>query len=166
MINRRKALTLMAAGAAVPAPAFAAPAREIMWEDLIPLGVPYSEIIGPGMMDETNDIWLPEFDENATKMNEALHGTIVKLPGFIIPFEFAADGVTEFMLVPYEGACLHVPPPPANQLVMVRTATPWPSAGTWEAVWVTGIIRTEIQSTEIAVTGYALEAEMVELYAW
>ena len=156
----------MAAGAAAPNAAFAATPRQIMWEDLIPPGVPYSEIIGPGIMDEVNDTWAPEFDENATKMNEALDGAYIKMPGFIIPFEVSSAGVSEFMLVPYVGACLHVPPPPANQLVMVKAANPWPNDDLWEAVWVIGRMRIEIQSTALGQTGYAIAADEMEVYVW
>lgn len=165
-MNRRTALTCLAASAAVPRTAFAATPRELMWDDLIPPGVPYSEIIGPGIMDEENDTWAPEFDENATKLNATLDGAYIKLPGFIIPFEITDAGVSEFVLVPYVGACLHVPPPPANQLVMVTAATPWPNDTLWEAVWVIGTIRTALQATTIGQTGYAIQADTMETYVW
>lgn len=166
MINRRSALTLLGSGALLPQAALAATPREIMWEDLIPPGVPYSEIIGPGLMDEINDTWAPEFDENATKLNETLNNAYIKMPGFIIPFEVSSDGVTEFMLVPYVGACIHVPPPPANQLVMVKAADPWPNDDLWEAVWVIGTMRTQLQSTTLGQTGYAIQADKMETYVW
>lgn len=151
---------------AMRAAAAAAGFRKITWDDLIPLGVPYSEIIGDGEVDETNDVWKPEFDENATKLNTALNGTPVKLPGSITPLELGAEGVTSFVLVPYVGACIHVPPPPPNQLVFVTTATPWPSDNLWDAVWVSGLLSAKLQSTEIAEIGYQIEAERIEIYEW
>lgn len=164
MLNRRSALTLLCATAAAPRAAFAV--TEVTWEDLIPPGVPYSEIIGEGELDEFNDTWNPIFDENATKLNETLDGALIKLPGFIVPFDLSPDGVTEFLLVPYMGACIHTPPPPANQLVMVNTKTPWPVDRPWDAVWVTGTMRTQLQSTNLGQTGYALSAVSMELYTW
>jgi len=92
---------------------------EIMWDDLIPPGVPYSEIIGEGEMDLVNDTWNPIYDANGVKLNDDLDGSYIKMPGFVIPLETTAAGVTNFILVPYAGACIHTPPPPANQLVMV-----------------------------------------------
>ncbi|MEL6642234.1 MAG: DUF3299 domain-containing protein [Pseudomonadota bacterium] len=166
MLNRRTALTLLSASAVAPSSAFAASPREITWEELIPLGVPYGEIIGPGLIDEVNDTWAPEFDENATKLNEDLNGKLIRMPGFILPFEVSAEGVTEFLLVPYVGACIHVPPPPANQLVMVTTEEPWPSQDLWEAVWVTGQMHTQLQSTQYGQTGYAITADEMEIYVW
>ena len=64
------------------------------------------------------------------------------------------------------GACIHTPPPPPNQLVFVTTKTPWPNTDLWEAVWVTGQMKNEIQSKEIAETGYILEADEMEVFVW
>ena len=100
MISRRSTLMLLSGSLAAPQVALAATPREITWDDLIPPGVPYSEIIGQGEIDKINDTWNPIFDENATKLNKALDGTFIKMPGFIIPFDVSAKGVTEFMLVP------------------------------------------------------------------
>jgi hypothetical protein len=165
LLSRRSALAIGLAGFTFPREAFAA-AREITWEDLIPPGIPYSEIIGEGEMDEEADTWNPIYDANATKLNEALDGAYIRMPGYIIPLEIGAMGVTSFILVPYVGACIHVPPPPANQLVFVTSETPWPSDKLWDAVWVTGQMRTQLQSTELAETGYALVAEKMEIYEW
>ena len=137
-----------------------------MWEDLIPPGVPYAEIIGEGDLNEETDSWRPIFDENATKLNAALHGAYVRLPGFIIPIEQSSDGVTEFVLVPYVGACIHTPPPPPNQLVLVRAIDPWPGDNLWDPVWVEGRMSTQLMTTEVAETGYALTAEKIEVYHW
>jgi hypothetical protein len=165
-VSRRKLITLALASAALPSAALAKTPTEITWDDLIPPGVPYSEIVAAGEMDETNDIWQPIFDENATKLNPVLDGAYIKMPGYIIPIDQSTDGVTSFVLVPYVGACLHTPPPPANQLVFVTTNKPWPSDNLWDAVWVTGQMQHELQSTEVAETGYLLKAEEMEIYVW
>lgn len=164
--SRRHVVTLGVLGLAAPRLVHAATPREISWDDLIPPGVPYAEIIGEGELDELNDTWRPVYDANATKLNGALHGAYVRMPGFIIPIELGADGVTEFVLVPYVGACIHTPPPPPNQLVLVRTIEPWPNDKLWDPVWVVGRMSTLLMSTEIAVTGYALIAERMEVYKW
>lgn len=166
LLSRRQMLTTALAGAALPKAAMAASATEITWDDLLPPGVPYSEIIGEGEMDEASDTWRPVFDENATKLNPALDGAYIKMPGYIIPFEVSTAGVSSFVLVPYVGACLHTPPPPANQLVFVTTQTPWPSDDLWEAVWVIGRIQHSLQSTEVGDTGYQLTADEMQVYEW
>jgi len=166
MLDRRTALTLMSGAAVAPQAAIAATPREVMWEDLIPPGVAYSQIIGEGEIDLVNDTWNPIYDANGIKLNQDLNGAYIKMPGFIIPFEVSSAGVTHFMLVPYVGACIHTPPPPANQLVMVNSAQPWPGDQLWDAVWVTGTMRTQLQSTDLGQTGYAITADAMEVYIW
>lgn len=165
-LSRRDLLALSAAGALLPGRVQALAARQIEWEELIPPGVPYSEIIGEGKVDEQKDLWLPVFDENATKLNPDLNGAYIRMPGFVLPIEFDSTSVSSFVLVPYLGACLHTPPPPPNQLVFVTVAKPWPSAELWTPVWVTGHMTHELQSTEVAEVGYALDAEHMEIYEW
>lgn len=166
MLTRRSTVTLLGAAGIAPASALASSPREVMWDDLIPPGVPYAEIIGEGQMDVINDTWLPVFDENAKKLNTDLEGALVRMPGYIIPFEISAKGVTEFMLVPYVGACIHVPPPPANQLVYVTTEEPWPDPQLWEAIWVTGVMSLQFLTTDIATAGYALTSQHIEAFEW
>lgn len=165
-VTRRHFAGICLAGLALPRFASAAAPREITWDDLIPPGVPYAEIIGEGDLDEVNDTWRPEYDANARKLNLDLHGAYVRIPGFIIPLELGAEGVTEFMLVPYVGACIHTPPPPPNQLVLVRTIRPWPSDDLWDPVWVEGRMSAQLMTTELAETGYTLSADHMELYEW
>lgn len=165
-MNRRDMIATGLAGTLVVSPALAKAPLEIGWEDLIPPGLPYSEIIGEGDMDEANDTWSPIFDANATKLNEQLDGALIRMPGFIIPLEIGTGGVTDFILVPYIGACIHTPPPPPNQLVLAKTQKPWPSDQLWDAVWVVGTMRTKLQSTKIAQTGYALSIQSMEIYEW
>ena len=167
-LTRRHLIASGIAGSFLPVPmrALAATPQEITWDDLIPEGVPYAEIVGMGDVDEVNDLWNPEYDENGTKFNETLNGAYIRMPGFIIPMELGANGVTEFILVPYVGACIHVPPPPPNQLGFVNTKTPWPSDKLWDAVWVTGIMQTQLKTTDIAETGYAVTADQMEIYEW
>lgn len=165
-LSRRTLIKISTAIIALPRVVSAAAPREITWDDLIPPGVPYSEIIAEGELDEENDYWRPIFDENSTKLNPALADAYIKMPGFIIPIDISADGVTSFILVPYVGACIHVPPPPPNQLVFVTSKVPWPSERLWEAVWVTGTMQNKVQYTEVADTGYELEADRIEIYIW
>ncbi len=165
-MSRRQFGLIAAAGIGLPRAAAASPFREITWDDLIPPGVPYGEIIGEGELDEQNDTWKPIYDENAAKLNTALDGETVKLPGYIIPLDIGAEGVTSFVLVPYVGACIHVPPPPPNQLVFVTTDKPWPGDNLWDPVWVSGRLSTGLQSTQIAEIGYQIAADRIDIYEW
>lgn len=165
-LTRRHMMAGGLASAGMAQPAFAARPKEIGWDDLIPPGVPYAEIIGEGNLDEVNDTWSPVFDANATKLNEALDGAYIRMPGFILPLEISTKGVTNFILVPYVGACIHTPPPPPNQLIFAQTKEPWPNEELWAPVWVVGTMYTRLQTTELAETGYALNVESMEIYEW
>src|SRR5690606_10754613 len=99
-------------------------------------------------------------------MVESLHGKRVKLPGYAIPLEGDGDTVTSFLLVPYFGACIHVPPPPRNQTVLVTMQGDRKANIDYAffTVWVTGEMRVEHNETDLALTGYTLVAEQVEPY--
>jgi hypothetical protein len=105
-MNRRQFGLTAASGLLLPAAARATSYQEITWDDLVPPGIPYAEVIGEGDLDEQTDTWRPIFDENGVKLNAALDGQQIKMPGYITPLEITSDGMTEFLLVPYLGACL------------------------------------------------------------
>lgn len=166
LMTRRRVLGGAGALALAPCMAMASRPERITWDTLIPPGVPYSEIIGEGEMDEQNDTWSPIYDSNATKLNEALAGAYIQMPGYIVPLDLTSSGTSAFILVPYVGACIHTPPPPPNQLVYTTIDPPWQIEDPWDAVWVTGTMSTQIQTTDIAETGYTLRADKIELYTW
>ena len=165
-MNRRQFGLTAASGLLMPAAARAASYQEITWDDLVPPGIPYAEVIGEGDLDEQTDTWRPIFDENGVKLNAALDGQQIKMPGYITPLEITSDGMTEFLLVPYLGACIHVPPPPPNQLVFVNTQTHWPGDDIWDAIWIYGTLQAQLQTTDLAEIGYALTADKIEFYEW
>ena len=166
MLTRRSALSLLSMTAFAPQVALSKTAQILTWDDLIPEGIPYSEIIAEGEVDLINDTWKPVYDENATKLRDDLDGVYVRMPGFITPLDMTADGVTNFLLVPYLGACIHTPPPPANQLILVDNDKPWPTEKVWDAIWVTGTLRISIQDTGLGLSGYQMVADDMMIYEW
>ncbi len=152
-------------------------ATEIQWSDLIPDDFVQPENPYESMTAEEIDKLMDGSDESRARIAEIdatlsyapvvpdLDGKRVRIPAYMTPLEY--DGGTqikEFLLVPYVGACIHVPPPPANQVVHVESPNPIKFTGMNEAVWATGIIRTDKTQTELAVTGYSLEIERIEPY--
>jgi uncharacterized protein len=91
-----------------------------------------------------------------------LNGKRVKLGGYVVPLDFEATTIKEFLLVPFVGACIHVPPPPANQIVYVKSDNGFQITGQFDPVWVTGTLKTETAFTGLADAGYSLDAESVE----
>jgi uncharacterized protein len=89
----------------------------------------------------------------------------LRIPGFIVPLDVDAAGqVVEFLLVPYYGACIHVPPPPPNQIIYVKPAQPILVKDTFNAYWVTGRMHVEIRTTQMASASYSMNASKVEAY--
>jgi uncharacterized protein len=92
----------------------------------------------------------------------ALDGKRVRIGGYVVSLDFDATRVKEFLLVPFVGACIHVPPPPANQIVYVKSEQGFDVSGTFEPVWVTGTLKVTTAFTGLAEAGYSLDAETVE----
>ena len=88
-----------------------------------------------------------------------------RIPGYLVPLEESRGELSEFLLVPYFGACIHSPPPPANQIVHVLPARAVKGFRSMDAVWVTGTMRTQRQDSSMGVSGYRLEAQAVEKYS-
>ena len=91
-----------------------------------------------------------------------LDGKRVRIGGYVVPLDFEATNVKEFLLVPFVGACIHVPPPPPNQIIYVKAAKGFEVTGSFDPVYVTGTIKTASQYTGLAETGYSIDAEKVE----
>ena len=162
-VSRRHALASLAAFAACPGALRAEEVIDLEWEDLLPRG---ETTIPPALRgvlphDQSD---LAASQPRSTGVRTDWNGRMVRLPGFIVPIDYKGTGVTAFILVPYVGACVHVPPPPANQLVLVTTGAPYESKGLFEPVNVTGMFGTASTSTQLAEIGYALSAEIIEPY--
>ena len=125
------------------------------------------------------DYLLSEFDRlerEAAKRNRmavgALDGQTVRIPGYALPLEHDGTAVTEMLLVPYVGACIHVPPPPANQIVYVHLNQSYKADDLYDPVWITG--RMKVQAANKSLTyvdgsagidaAYTLEGIKVEPY--
>ena len=93
-----------------------------------------------------------------------LDGENVRLPGFVVPLDFEGTEISEFLLVPYFGACIHVPPPPSNQIVYVKTVAAYPLRELFDPVWVTGVLSTEAHLNDVGDAGYTIQATIIEPY--
>ena len=91
-----------------------------------------------------------------------LDGQSVSIGGYVVPLDFEATTVKEFLLVPFVGACIHVPPPPANQIIYVKTDKGFEVGGAFDPVTVTGTIKTTVAFTGLADAGYTITADSVE----
>jgi len=113
-----------------------------------------------------------ELVKRSKAVKPELNGRDVRLPGYALPLEFDGSAVTEFLLVPYLGACIHTPPPPPNQIVFVRVDEPFQMKDIYEPVWVTGRMSTGLAEKNLSYvdgetkikTGYSLNGRKIEPY--
>ena len=162
-LTRRQALASLTAAAALPGAAWAEEVMDLRWRDLLPEGQPQLRNAFRDVIDHTGAP-LRSLQPESGGPRAELVGKTVRLPGFVVPLDYSGTGVTSFILVPYAGACIHVPPPPANQLVLVTAKEPFESGGIYEAIYATGRLGVTSISTELAEVGYSMDAQKIELY--
>ncbi len=162
-LSRSTVLTVLTATVAFPKLAFAEKIVTLNWSDLLPENEPFVPDVLQGVIEHENAPLLSQQPESSG-VRPDWNGQTVSLSGFIVPIDYQGVGVTAFILVPYVGACVHVPPPPANQLVFVTTEEPYESSGLFEPVTVVGMFGVSSLSTQLADIGYALSADKIDPY--
>ncbi len=157
---------------APPAAAARGAYAEITWDELVPpdwdplaqfkdmnFGVlSDADPRAAAMLKKMREVW-----DNAP-VNNKLDGRAIRIPGYIVPLEEGKNGMTEFLLVPYFGACIHSPPPPANQIIHVKPKSPARGFKSMDTVWVNGTLHTLRSDTFMGVSSYRMEAQAVERY--
>ncbi len=133
--------------------------KEVYWEDLVPPD--FNELAPQQATDHNNK--MAQLQPDAPVV-DIYNGERVRVPGFIVPLEGTAELTTEFLLVPFFGACIHVPPPPSNQIVHVKMNEGVPVENLYDAVWVEGIFSTTRYSSDLAAAGYSMQGEAVHPY--
>jgi uncharacterized protein len=141
---------------------------ELAWEQLIPKagwfeGTAAGEVL-QGVVQHGQVGMTTGSGQADVELVKDYDGERVRIPGYIVPIGFDGVGVREFLLVPYVGACIHVPPPPPNQIVLVQSERRIPVRDQFEPVLVTGTIATGMLSTGLADVGYRITAEAVMPY--
>jgi hypothetical protein len=102
----------------------------------------------------------------ATDTLKKLEGKMVRIPGFVVPLDDFQDEGAEFLLVPYYGACVHTPPPPPNQIVMVGMSNKKSvKLGLFDAVWLSGRLKIASVESPYGTVGYQLEGMKIEPYS-
>lgn len=138
------------------------------WDDLLPereRGQDFQDVApahdylgegGPGVQ-----------QSGSSEVRKELDGHRVKVPGFIVPLSLAANGIVkEFFLVPFFGACIHVPPPPPNQIVYGRSEAGLRPKTVYEPYWITGRLATKSKGSRLGIASYSLEVEKFERYEY
>lgn len=146
--------------------------RETTWEELVPKGwdpaKEFHELDLANMKDSDPRAMaalqrMKELWEQAPT-EPSMAGRKVRLPGFVIPLERKGEEVVEFLLVPYFGACIHTPPPPANQIIHAVSAKPRGKMRSMDAFWVSGTLEIKRSETAWGGAGYRLRVEALQRY--
>ncbi|MHA6791241.1 DUF3299 domain-containing protein [Pseudomonas bijieensis] len=157
----------------VALPLWAAEPRDLAWSEMIPPDAP-PEV--PNMtplhdLSKMGDALAAESAPAAKQdlpnapVVKALDGQQIRLPGYIVPLEVSEEGrTTDFLLVPYFGACIHVPPPPSNQIVHVKSEVGVKLDELYQPYWVEGPMQVKPSTSELADAGYQMEAQKIYVY--
>ena len=134
---------------------------------------PVSDVVAPVVHDDPPEVqWrlLATLDYRSGEMSDELAALVpgeVKVPGFMVPLEDWAEEVSEFLLVPYVGACVHTPPPPPNQLVYVKMAEGQKvPVSFWDPVWVHGDLAIEETTNVYGSVSFTMDGTSIVPYEW
>ncbi|MCI0993413.1 DUF3299 domain-containing protein [Pseudomonas corrugata] len=157
----------------VALPLWAAEPRDLAWSEMIPPDAP-PEVPNMTPLHDLSQMGTALSAESAPAAKQdlpnapvvkALDGQQIRLPGYIVPLEVSEEGrTTDFLLVPYFGACIHVPPPPSNQIVHVKSEVGVKLDELYQPYWVEGPMQVKPSTSELADAGYQMEAEKIYVY--
>ena len=169
---KRSALSpvLLALLLLVAAPLWAAEPKELTWSEMIPPDAPpeapdMTPLHDLSQMGDMETAPAAKQDLPNAPVVPALDGQLIRLPGYIVPLEVSEDGrTTDFLLVPYFGACIHVPPPPSNQIVHVTSKEGVKLDELYQPYWIVGAMQVKASTSELADAGYQMDAQKIVVY--
>ena len=101
----------------------------------------------------------------STDVKKEMNGKAIKIPGFIVPLDFSSEKeIKNFFLVPYFGACIHVPPPPPNQIIYVSSEKPFQLKNLYDPYWISGTLKTTSVTNDLAIAAYSMVMKTMEIY--
>lgn len=159
-------------GTLTPLPSNPAAYRTTRWEALVPKGWDPSQAFkglnllslkdgdakANAALARMRQIW------DAAPAEKAMEGKDIRIPGYVVPLESDDKGLREFLLVPYFGACIHTPPPPANQIIHVTLSEPLPGVKAMDALWVLGRLHVAATSSDMGRATYHMDAFNAVMY--
>lgn len=139
--------------------------KTLGWDDLIPDdAIEELKKIAATPINHNGDVMEQQMSPLLSAVKPELDGLKVRLPGFMVPLGGDENKVTEFLLVPYFGACMHTPPPPVNQIVYVNYPKGVHPDMLYDPIWIEGPLNVGEVESELAVSGYSMKAVNVSIY--
>ena len=154
----------------VATPLWPAEPKELTWSEMIPPDAPpeapdMTPLHDLSQMGSMEAAPAAKQDLPNAPVVPALDGQLIRLPGYIVPLEVSEDGrTTDFLLVPYFGACIHVPPPPSNQIVHVTSKEGVKLDELYQPYWIVGALQVKASTSELADAGYQMDAQKIVVY--
>jgi len=147
--------------------------RPVTWDDLTPPLSPEQKSAAAELnmrIDQMSDAQISRALElvgsGGSKVIEELDGEKISIMGYLLPLDYESTDAKTFVLVPFIGACVHVPPPPPNQVIYVEYEKGVPMKALEENMWtpfrVTGTLRAVSAMTDLAEVGYQMTAASVK----
>jgi hypothetical protein len=145
---------------------------DIRWNELVPKGWnPAAEFKGMNLsklqdadprameaLEKIRTLW------DSAPVEPTVHGRKGRIAGFALPLEQRGEKVSEFLIVPYFGACIHTPPPPANQIIHAKSTQPLAGVKMMVPIWTYGTLSVGRGDTQWGVSGYQLSVDHIEPY--
>lgn len=158
--------------------------RTIEWPDLMPKDDLDAIMNPPGYLDDITDGSIEDQLSNqvrsaiaaaddsryqqalaSTRVVEEFNHQAVRIPAFIVPLEFDGEQtITRFFLVPYFGACIHVPPPPPNQIIYASHPQGFKLNALYDPFWITGVLKTSLTENDTATSAYSMVVDTIQPY--
>jgi hypothetical protein len=145
--------------------------KKIEWEDLMPKNWdPEKYMPDFDSMEDGDPFAALVLEEMKFAMSHApavqsFNNVNVRIWGFVAPIEYKGEQITEFLLVPYFGGCIHVPPPPSNQIIYIKSNNALPTdVSEMSVVWVEGKLEVNHNSSNIGDSSYFMKADHVGNY--
>lgn len=123
--------------------------------------------LSPGDSVEVDWKLLGELDYisgKATSELKALDGKEVRIPGFMVPLEDNMKNVAQFLLVPSPQACIHVPPPPPNQMVLVEMDGTEDAKVEFGPIWIYGTLSLHSKRHQYGESSFVMKGRHIEPY--
>ena len=102
---------------------------------------------------------------NSKQIRSEFNGRTIRIPGFIVPLEFNdQQTITTFFLVPFFGACLHMPPPPPNQIIYAEYEPGIRLEALYDPFWIEGKLSTTLVENDMATAAYSIDVVKISPY--
>ena len=89
----------------------------------------------------------------------------VRIPGFAVPLSDGLSDIKQFLLVPNQMACIHVPAPPPNLIVLVELEKSRHIRELSGPLWVEGVLEVKKSKSVYGAAGFEMKAYKVEPYS-